>query len=172
MKCSFCETRWCSICRHFFKGRKSIRQHFAFYNVFGCPGLARSSDTLGLTLLTNLGIAILFPVTLFFAPMVVMIKNYQGVLLVSDQAERLRSKTSEYFHINLARVLVLIGFSLLGAICGVIFSVFGSFVGVPYQLLKTVSIFIRVLFGCEQKAQRRYPKSPMATAAFDNGDLS
>ena len=74
----------------------------------------------------------LFPVTLFFAPMVVMIKNYQGVMLVSDQAERLRSKTSRFFHINLARVLVLMGFSLLGAICGVVFAVFGSFVGVPY----------------------------------------
>lgn len=55
------------------------------------------------------------------------------------------------------------GFSLIGAICGCFMAVFGSFVGVPYQLLKVLSIFFRVFFGCEQKppSHRRYQKSPM-----------
>ena len=65
-------------------------------------------------------------------------------------------------HINIARIVVLIGFSLLGALCGAFFAVFGSIVGFLYQLIKVFSIFIRVLFKCEAKYERRHPpKSPM-----------
>ena len=85
-----------------------------------------------MALLLNLLYTVLFPVTLFFAPMIVMIKNYQGVLLVSDNAQRLQTKTTAYLHINLARIIVLIGFSLLGALCGAAFAIFGSIVGSIY----------------------------------------
>ena len=84
MQCSFCKLKWCWICRQTFKGSKSIAQHFEFYNVFGCPGLARSPSYFFVTLLLNLIYALLFPLTLLFAPMIVMIKNYQGKRLVED----------------------------------------------------------------------------------------
>ena len=84
MQCGYCATQWCAICRQHFKGKKSIEQHFFFYNIFGCPGLSKSSSYLCVTLLLNLLYAMLFPVTLFFAPMIVMIKNYSGKLMVSD----------------------------------------------------------------------------------------
>jgi len=71
-----CQTRWCWICRQHFRGRKSLEQHFFFYNIFGCPGLGSSPANLLLTLLINVGYAVLFPITLLFAPMIVMIKNY------------------------------------------------------------------------------------------------
>ena len=59
-------------------------------------------------------------------------------------------------------MVVLIGFSLLGALCGAFFAVFGSIVGFAYQLVKALSIFVRVLFKCEAKYERRHPpKSPM-----------
>ena len=103
IKCDFCRTHWCLICRQYFKGSKSIEQHFYIYNVFGCPGLRNSpSSYLIVNLLLNLLFALCFPVTLIFTPMVVMFRNYQGASLVSDQAKRLRTKTTPYFHLNIA----------------------------------------------------------------------
>lgn len=131
-------------------------EHFAFYSIFGCPGLSRTPNIFCLTLLLNVFYALLLPVTLFFAPMILMIKNYQGGLLVSDQASRLQAKTTRYFHINLARVVVLIGFSLIGAICGTFSGVIGGLIGIFYQLIKVTSIFFKVLFCCEAKLERRH----------------
>ena len=72
-------------------------------------------------------------------------------------------------HINIARMVVLIGFSLLGALCGAFFAVFGSIVGFVYQLVKVLSIFGRVLFKCEAKFERRQQiKSPVPI--FDVSD--
>ena len=88
IKCAFCQTRWCWICRQHFDSQRSIEQHFAFYNVFGCPGLSKSPSYFFLTLLLNLVYVLFFPLTLFFAPMIIMIKNYQGLMLVTDQAQR------------------------------------------------------------------------------------
>ena len=86
MKCSFCKVKWCWICRQYFKDRKTLDEHFAFYSIFGCPGLSRTPNLFIFTLFLNVLYALLFPVTLLFAPMILMIKNYQGPLLVSDQA--------------------------------------------------------------------------------------
>ena len=107
-------------------------EHFAFYSIFGCPSLSHTPNLFFLTLLLNVFYALLLPVTLFFAPMILMIKNYQGGLLVSDQATRLKTKTTQYFHINLARLVVLIGFSLLGAICGAFSGLIGGLIGIFY----------------------------------------
>lgn len=132
-----------------------MEYHFLFYNVFGCPGLRRSSPYFILTLLLNLVYVALFPLTLFFAPMILMIKNYQGLLLVSDQAERLQNKTTRFMHLNLARVIVLIGFSLLGAIGGALISLFGSVVGSFYQIIKVLWILAKIIFCCESKLEGR-----------------
>ena len=62
---------------------------------------------------------------------------------------RLRSKTADYLHKRIAEVVILIGFSLIGLTCGILFSGIGSFVGIIYQLLKVLVIFFKVLFNCE-----------------------
>ena len=135
--------------------------------------MSRTPNVFVITLLLNVVYAILLPVTLFFAPMIVMIKNYQGALLVSDQAKRFQSKTTEYFHINIARVVVLIGFSLLGAICGAFCATIGGIIGIFYQLVKVTSILFKVVFCCEAKLERRHPPqmSPMP-ASLDSGEGS
>ena len=133
-----------------------LDEHFAFYSVFGCPGLRKTPNVLLCTLLLNLLYALLLPVTLFFTPMILMIKNYQGNLLISDQAHRLQDKTTKYFHINFARLIVLIGFSLLGAICGVFLGAIGGLIGIFYQLVKVASIFFKVAFCCEARLERRH----------------
>lgn len=142
--------------------------------MFGCPGLSRSPSYFILTLLLNVVAAMCFPVTLLFAPMIVMIKNYQGVLLVSDQAERLRTKTTSFIHVNLARVFVLVGFALLGAISGILCAVIGTLVGTVYQLLKIVTIFVKVAFCCEKRldvmSSSPMPKTPLYN--HDNSDNS
>ena len=74
----------------------------------------------------------LFPVTLLFAPLIVMIKNYPRQLLVVDQAKRLQSMTSSLLHEVLAKVIVTIGFSVLGLLCGILSCVFGSLIGTLY----------------------------------------
>ena len=71
-----------------------LNEHFAFYSIFGCPGLHKTPNFLLCTLLLNLLYALLLPATLFFTPMILMIKNYQGTLLISDQARRLQDKTT------------------------------------------------------------------------------
>ena len=169
MRCSFCKMKWCWICRQTFKGSKSIAQHFEFYNVFGCPGLARSPSYFFVTLLLNLLYALLFPLTLLFAPMIVMIKNYQGKRLVEDQADRLQQKTTRFLHKTLAQTIVLIGYSLLGLTCGVFCSVVGSLIGAIYQVLKVFTIFFKVAFGCESRIDRSSlpPTSPGPMSLID-----
>ena len=102
----------------------------------------------------NIGYALIFPVTLLFAPMIIMLKNYEGSMLVSDQAERIQKKTTEYFHLNIARMIVLAGFSLMGALCGTIFSIIGSILGFFYQTMKVLILFFKVLFCCEAQHER------------------
>ena len=148
-------------------------EHFAFYSIFGCPSLSKTPNLFFVTLLLNLFYALLLPVTLFFAPMILMIKNYQGGLLVSDQASRLQAKTTRFLHINLARVVVLIGFSLLGAICGTFSGVIGGLIGIVYQVIKVTSIFFKVLFCCEARLERRHqhPASPIHASSLDSAGI-
>ena len=61
-----------------------------------------------------------------------MIKNYPRQLLVVDQAKRLQSMTSSLLHEVLAKVIVTIGFSVLGLLCGILSCVFGSLIGTLY----------------------------------------
>ena len=150
-----------------------LDEHFAFYSVFGCPGLRKTPQILLCTLLLNLLYALLLPITLFFTPMILMIKNYQGNLLISDQAHRLQDKTTKYFHINFARLIVLIGFSLLGAICGAFLGAIGGSIGIFYQLVKVASIFFKVAFRCEARLERRHQSStaPHVPSSLDSAGL-
>ena len=152
MKCSFCKTRWCAICRQQFKGQRSSEQHFFFYNVLGCPGLSRPPcSRLATTLILNLIYAVLFPVTLLFAPMIVMIGNNK---LIEDQADRIRSITTKYLHLTPAKAIVLVAFSLIGLSAGVLCAVVGSIVGVVYQSGKVLVIVLKVIGGCESKTHQ------------------
>lgn len=131
--------------------------------------MSKTPNLFILTLTLNVLYATALPLILLFAPMIVMVKNYQGATIVTDQAQRLQTKTSQYFHLNIARVVVLIGFSLLGALCGVVCATFGGVIGIFYQLIKVASIFFKVIFCCETKLERRHirPISP-APASFDS----
>lgn len=69
--------------------------------------------------------------------------------MVADQAERLQSYTTNYLHTTIARVITMIGFSLIGLVCGILYAVMGSIIGTVYQTLKVATICCKVSFGCE-----------------------
>jgi len=92
--------------------------------------------------------------------------------MVSDQAERLRAKTTKFVHLNLARLLVLVGFSLLGVTLGVFFAVFGSLVGSAYQLLKVLMLFGKVAFRCETRIDEMHPPATSPMPMLDISDTS
>ena len=56
-------------------------------------------------------------------------------------------------------MIVLVGFSLLGAVCGALLGVIGGVIGIFYQLVKVASIFFKVAFCCEARLERRHRSS-------------
>ena len=68
--------------------------HFKWYNVFGCPGLHRTPDSFFLGLGAKILVALFFPLTLLFAPLVIAMANYKpGANIVKDQALRFKDKS-------------------------------------------------------------------------------
>ena len=58
--------------------------------------------------------------------------------------------TTQYLHRMLAKIIVLIGFSVFGLICGVFCSIVGSLIGTSYQVLKVLMLIAKTILGnCE-----------------------
>ena len=81
--CSRCNAKWCWICKY-----KPGSNHFAFFNILGCPGLLRTPNYLPLILTLNIMTSLLFPVVLIFAPMIILLRYYPNQRLIRDQSER------------------------------------------------------------------------------------
>ena len=67
----------------------------------------------------------------------------------------------------------MIGFSLLGAICGAFLAAFGGLIGIFYQLVKVASIFFKVAFCCEARLERRNqaPSASPIPTSLDSAGL-
>ena len=86
--CARCNAKWCWICKY-----RPGSNHFAFYNIFGCPGLLKTPNYMPLILILNIFTALLFPIVWIFAPMIILLRYYPNQKLIEDQSVRFGNQT-------------------------------------------------------------------------------
>lgn len=126
-------------------------QHFEWYNVFGCPGLRRTPDYFLIGLAAKLLVSFLSPLILFFAPLVVAMANYKpGANIVKDQAVRFKRNRSFPVHINVAKSISLVGFSILGLAVAAFIVPVVSPLAIIYQSVLVCVLFCKGICGSKE----------------------
>jgi len=78
MYCYTCQQEWCWICRKSTTNQHSVfgKNHFAPYNVLGCPGLRYTPSNFIVTLLCNVMVLLLMPFILLYTPLVMLLGTF------------------------------------------------------------------------------------------------
>jgi len=149
--------------------------------VFGCPGLRHTPDSFLIGLAAKILISLVFSVILLFAPLVIAMANYKpGANIVKDQALRFKGQQSSFqMHLNVAKAISLLGFSLLGLIAAAIIVPVFSTLGLLYQVLQVTVLLLKGL--CSRSGIRDEDdlsgydspsKSPYQSPIFFQGSIT
>ena len=152
--CTSCKARWCWIC----KGRPGST-HFAFYSVFGCPGLLHTPNFLPVALLLNLLTSLLFPVSWLFAPMIILLRYYPRQRMIEDQSARFQKQTWNILHPIVTHAIVLIGTAALSLLVGILLSPILSVIGWLYQAVKVTWAALQAMMCCRKEVAMISPRS-------------
>jgi len=68
--------------------------------------------------------------------------------MVEDQVSHIDTATGEFFHKKLMEMVVMIAFSILGVLSGILCAVVGTPVAIVYQGFKMAWIFTKAIFSC------------------------